>query len=277
MDFTDLTVLNIFAHPDDESFLVAGVSAALMERGAHVALVSATRGEVGQISDASNATAETLGEVRERELVAAMNEIGITDVRFLGFRDSGMDGSDDNRHADALANSTTDEVARRIVAIIEVLNPDVLVTFSPEGIYLHPDHVAAHRASVRAVELLEEKASEAVPQFVYFATTPREWIQLLRDSPGNPFADEPEERVAQMGVPIEQITHIIDVSGYLDRKQSALRQHRTQFGDVDPLSELPAEVREQVLCQEHFVLSSLSTGSAPDPLSALHDALKQAD
>src|SRR5829696_5713919 len=86
-------LLAIFAHPDDETFGAAGVMAAAVERGVPVTVISATRGEAGESSVAGLDAPEQLGVVREQELREAMRQIGVSDVRLLGYRDSGMAGS----------------------------------------------------------------------------------------------------------------------------------------------------------------------------------------
>jgi len=87
-DFKNQHFLAILAHPDDEAFGAAGSFATLTDDGARVTLVCATRGEVGEISDPALATPETLGAVREKELFTAMSKVGVSDVRFLDYRDS---------------------------------------------------------------------------------------------------------------------------------------------------------------------------------------------
>ena len=93
---TQLTVLSIFAHPDDEAFGSGGTLAELVRKGHKLTTVCATNGDVGEISDPALATPENLWQVRQEELRQAMAVTGISDVRFLGYRDSGMDGTPDN-------------------------------------------------------------------------------------------------------------------------------------------------------------------------------------
>ena len=87
-----LTILAVFAHPDDEGFGCGGTLAALVAEGHRVTLICATNGDVGEISDPALATRETLPSVRQGELRAAMDLTGILDVRFLNYRDSGNAG-----------------------------------------------------------------------------------------------------------------------------------------------------------------------------------------
>ncbi|MBA3739275.1 MAG: PIG-L family deacetylase, partial [Actinobacteria bacterium] len=147
-----LTLVTVFAHPDDETFSVGGSVAAAVDAGARVIAICATRGEVGEIADPTLATAETLGQVREAELRAACAELGVHDVRFLGYRDSGMDGTPENAHPRAFANAPDDEVVGAISAQLEELRPDVVVTFEPGGVYGHPDHIKVSRCATLAYD-----------------------------------------------------------------------------------------------------------------------------
>ena len=103
-------LLAIFAHPDDEAFGTGGTLACYAATGAEVTLVCATRGEVGEIADPSYATRETLGQVREGELRCAAETVGVREVIFLGYRDSGMAGTAENRDPRAFVNAPAEEV-----------------------------------------------------------------------------------------------------------------------------------------------------------------------
>src|SRR5512136_1013163 len=141
-----LTLMAVFAHPDDETF---GVGGTLARYGAdpevRVVLVCATRGEAGEISDPQLSTAEHLGEVREQELRCACQKLGVDDLFFLGYRDSGMAGTPENQDPRALAMADEGEAVGKIVAHIRRERPEVVVTFDERGGYGHPDHMAIHR------------------------------------------------------------------------------------------------------------------------------------
>ncbi len=107
-------MLAVLAHPDDESFGPGGTLALYARRGVDVHLVCATRGEVadGLPRNCWPGT-PSIGALREHELRCAAGHLGLTGVHFLGYRDSGMPGSEDNRHPQALAAAPLDEVAGR--------------------------------------------------------------------------------------------------------------------------------------------------------------------
>ncbi|MBE3119223.1 MAG: PIG-L family deacetylase [Candidatus Atribacteria bacterium] len=145
-----LTLLAVLAHPDDESFGMGGTLALYASRGVDVHLVCATRGEVGEVAPELLKGFESIAKLRESELRCAVGVLGLTGVHFLGYRDSGMPGSLDNTHPQALAAQPLDEVAAKVVRHIRELKPQIVLTFDPIGGYRHPDHIAIQRATVRA-------------------------------------------------------------------------------------------------------------------------------
>jgi LmbE family N-acetylglucosaminyl deacetylase len=146
------TLLAVLAHPDDESFGMGGTLALYASQGVAVHLVCATRGEVGEVAPELLEGFESIARLRESELRCAAGILGLSGVHFLGYRDSGMPGSLDNTHPQALAAQPLDEVAAKVVRYIRELKPQVVLTFDPIGGYRHPDHIAIQRATVRAFE-----------------------------------------------------------------------------------------------------------------------------
>ena len=148
----NLKVLAAFAHPDDEGFGPGGTLALLAAAGSAVTLVCATNGDVGEISDPALATPETLGQVRQQELRAAMAVTGVPDVRFLGYRDSGMQGTDDNNNPSSLYQASAGEVVGALVDIMREVRPNVVITHDPSGGYGHPDHITVHHRVTQAFQ-----------------------------------------------------------------------------------------------------------------------------
>lgn len=249
-------LLAVFAHPDDESFSTGGTIAALRERGVDVTLICATRGEVGEIRVPELATPETLGQVREGELRRAMAAVGVDDVRFLDYRDSGMIGTPENDDPRALMQALEGEVVDRIAAVLRELEPSVVVTFGPDGFYGHPDHLTMYRATTAAVLAAGEDGA-STPQALYYATAPRERFIELASKPNTPFSEMTPEQIARWGTPLAEITTIVDVSSYIGHKRAAMEAHRTQFGDGGPLRHLTREELDQLLSREHFVRADL--------------------
>ena len=151
-------LLGVFAHPDDEVFCAGGTMAHVAGAGGQVVVLSATRGERGQIRDASAATRRTLGAVREAELRAACAELGIdSNVRVLDFGDGTLP-----RHRSA--------VAAAIVDCMREVRPDAVVTFAPDGGYGHPDHMVISELTTEAFGTLVRECPEG--QRLYHAVFP---------------------------------------------------------------------------------------------------------
>lgn len=146
-------MLVVLAHPDDESFGTGGTLALYARRGVEVHLVCATRGEAGMMAEDCLEGYESTADRRMAELRCASTVLGLTGLYFLGYRDSGMPGSPDNAHPQALINAPTEQVASQVATYIRSLHPQVVITFDPIGGYKHPDHIAIHQATVRAFEL----------------------------------------------------------------------------------------------------------------------------
>ena len=120
-----MTMLGVWAHPDDESYFSAVLMSRIVKVGGRVVLAAATRGEAGGAGDP-----EALAELRERELRAAMACLCVRDVRFLGYADG------------YCADADAEQAISSIVSLINEVDPDIIVTFGPDGITGHPDHIA---------------------------------------------------------------------------------------------------------------------------------------
>jgi LmbE family N-acetylglucosaminyl deacetylase len=176
-------LLAVLAHPDDETFGVGGTLAYYAQKGVEVHLVCATRGEAGEVDPQYLEGFASIADRRESELRCAAGILGLTGVHFLGYRDSGMPGSPDNQHPQALMAASTEEVARQIVDYIRRYQPQVVLTFDPIGGYKHPDHIAVHRATLRAFQLAGEANYKGdlpayQPQKLYYHLFPKHLLHL---------------------------------------------------------------------------------------------------
>lgn len=178
-------LLAVMAHPDDESFGTGGTLAHYALQGAEVFLICATRGEVGSLPEGVAASEEEIARLREEELRCAAEVLGLKEVILLGYRDSGMPGSEDNRHPNALVAQPREQVARIIAAHIREIKPQVVITFDPIGGYRHPDHIAIHEATVQAFHLAGDEQAlpppppAYQPQKLYFHTFSKRFMRLL--------------------------------------------------------------------------------------------------
>jgi N-acetyl-1-D-myo-inositol-2-amino-2-deoxy-alpha-D-glucopyranoside deacetylase len=178
------TLLAVLAHPDDETFGMGGTLALYARRGVDVYLVCGTRGEVGEMDPKLMRGFNTIAERREAELRCAAENLGLKGVYFLNYRDSGMPGSPDNSHPQALVAQPLEQVAADVVHYIRLLKPQVVITFDPIGGYRHPDHIASHNATVLAFQEAgkpdyhPEDLPPYQPQKLYFHTMPRGLLRV---------------------------------------------------------------------------------------------------
>jgi LmbE family N-acetylglucosaminyl deacetylase len=236
------TILAALAHPDDESFGMGGTLALYAARGADVYLICATRGEAGTVDAEHLVGFKDIAEMRTAELKCAAQHLGLKDVFYLDYRDSGMPGSPDNQHPNAQINHPVDEVAARVVHYIRDLKPDVVLTFDPIGGYRHPDHIHIHNATVLAFEKAADASfhPEAGSPFqagaLYFHTIPRGLfkfgVRLLRL-----FGKEPSKWGRNGDIDLASLAEVdfptharIDFREVAERKELAGSCHASQGG-----------------------------------------------
>src|SRR5436309_1317223 len=142
-----------YAHPDDESFGLGGLIARYVAEGVEVSLICATSGERGTVKEEFLKGYDSVKELRLAELDCAAEKLKLKHIVKLGYKDSGMMGSETSNDADCLWQATEDDVTRRVVEVIRDLKPQVVVTFNKYGGYGHPDHIAIQRATTKAFPL----------------------------------------------------------------------------------------------------------------------------
>jgi LmbE family N-acetylglucosaminyl deacetylase len=184
----DKRLLLAFAHPDDESFGMGGTIARYTDEGVQVDLICATTGEAGTVDADILEGYESVASLRLVELDCATQTLGIHRVYRFNYRDSGMAGSPDNQHPQALVQADIDELVGRVTAVIRQVQPQVVVTFDPNGGYGHPDHIAMHRATVAAfaaagdpdryAEQLAEGLEPYQPQRLYHTNIDRSLLRI---------------------------------------------------------------------------------------------------
>ncbi len=177
-------LLAVLAHPDDESFGPGGTLALYGHQGSEVHLVCATAGEAGAVPEEMLADDLTVADLRMSELRCAASHLKLAGVHLLGYRDSGMAGSADNKHPRALAMAPLEEVAAKVTDHIRRLKPQVIITFDPVGGYCHPDHIAIHNATVQAFHAAGENSRFPgqhpvhQPSKLYYHTFSRRFLRL---------------------------------------------------------------------------------------------------
>ncbi len=260
-------LLGVYAHPDDEGGLTGAIlhyNTLDVESG----LVYATRGEVGEISDPALATPENLGQVREGEMRAAAEVIGVKHLWFLGFRDSGMDGTPENNDPRAFAQTSAADAVGKLVAIIREFRPQVMVTFDETGGYRHPDHIAIYRhttsafyAAADAVQYPEHGSAHMVSKLYYsgfsrsFLRQMGEWMQA-EDYKG-PFSKLDPEK---LGLADELISVRLNVEPWLETKNRSWSMHRTQINPDNPMAKIPRDIQRKWRSYEYFQLAATRVG-----------------
>src|SRR5580658_5002404 len=250
------TAVFFHAHPDDETIQTGGTMAKMAAAGHRVVLVTATRGELGEVPDGLLAPGETLAERRAVELSAACDELGVARHEYLGYRDSGMAGEPTNNDPESFSQADLDEASARLAALLEEERADVFVTYDENGGYGHPDHIQVHRVGLRAAE-------RAATARVFMATMNRDYLVSLADRADEFGLAMPQEQRAMldtMGVRADRITAAVDVSAFLDRKRRAMEVHASQITDTSFFLSMPAEAFAAVWGTEWYIRIGAESG-----------------
>lgn len=280
-------ILAIYGHPDDEG-QVTGALAHFIAAGDQVTLVCATRGEVGEISDPSLGTADTLGYVRELELRAAMAQIGLADVRFLPFRDSGMDGTPENDDPRCLHQQPAEVVVAEIVKIMRDTRPQIVFTWDPTGGYGHPDHIAVHKHTLAAFDAAgDPKAFPGTgapfqPERLYWGARSMKtfasiWLEMEEKGLLTEALDpERKERFLKaIAEPEKPASLVHDARPYIEMKRKASSMHRSQFGENSMFARIPEQMRDRFYGEERFYQARPAWPDNAEPIRGF-DALPAA-
>lgn len=262
-----LTLMTVHAHPDDEAIYTGGILAHYGSLGVRTTLVTCTRGEEGQIGQADINTRENarqLGDLREAELRCSIRTLGISSYYQLGYRDSGVQGSQSNKHPASFYRADISEAIGKLVEIVRRERPDVLVSYDEKGDYGHPDHIKAHKITSAAFHYSgDDRAYPEIrepwqPQKLYYCyLRPSLRLKAMRemrgrgikthlDDPGfdeGHFRDDPRART------------VVDVVSSLQRKLEALLCHRTQVDVYGPIINLSQEFLRDFAGYESFILA----------------------
>jgi N-acetyl-1-D-myo-inositol-2-amino-2-deoxy-alpha-D-glucopyranoside deacetylase len=286
---TQKTLMAVHAHPDDEVFGTGGVFARYSREGVNTILITATRGEAGEIVDPTvdeagkEAIRRELGKVREKELREAVSILGVKELRFLEFQDSGMAGTEENQNPHSFYQANFDEAVKRLVKYIREFQPQVIVTYNEWGGYGHPDHVQAHRVTVAAFHAAAEKRFYPElelpvwqPSKLYYTLVPKSLFRQAAEfakkfNIDGPWNNPEFDAAAIMGDPDERITTKIDGRQYFDLKKTALAAHRTQIAPDNFMFKMPDEMMREGMGIENF---HLAIGKAyPNPETNFEDDL----
>ncbi len=236
-------ILSVLAHPDDEAFGMGGTLALYAMRGAEVYLACATLGEAGDIPPDFLHEQLSSADLRENELDCSADALTLKQVFKLGFRDSGMAGSPDNKHPDALVARPVEEAVERIAEVMRQVRPHVVITFDPVGGYYHPDHIRIHEATVLAFERVRQELATTDPRALsrlYYHTMPKSsvkfaifWMRLQGKDPRKVGrnGDIDLVQIASQSFPV----HIkINYRPVLKQREEAAACHASQGGGQKP-------------------------------------------
>lgn len=235
----DERLLVVVAHPDDETFGCGSLLAHAASCGVPAVVACATRGEAGSPTPGRGLDGADMAVVREAELRDAAALLGVERVELFDWVDSGMDGESG---PGTLVAAPVAEVASRIGALIDEVQPTVVVTLdASDG---HRDH-----AHVRDATMLAVGAAVRPPDRVYLHCLPqrlmRKWVEAL--AAGQPDSDH--LALGELGTPEEEITTVVDTTDHLDLRERAIAVHRSQ---TSPYEVMPADLRREFLTAERL-------------------------
>jgi len=225
-------LLAIFAHPDDESYRAGGTLALLARRGVQIWVLCATRGEMG----VPGLPPEQAGQVRQAELQCACRALGIEPPCFLEYRDG------------TLAQVDEDQAIAQVVRAMRALRPQVLLTWPPDGISGHLDHMATSRWTGEAFRRAADPAAYPKHQAEGLSPHAAAWLYHIV------FPHSLAEALGMTHlhtVSDEAVTLKVDVSAVWEAKMAAIRCHRTQMGG-SPILDAAVEKQRLFLETEYF-------------------------
>lgn len=243
----------VLAHPDDESLGIGGTIAKYASEGVEVFLLCATRGDGGRYhihrpGDAQHPGADALGAIRERELCAAASVLGVKDVTFLDYRDQQLDR--------AAPTIVIDDIARHLRRV----QPDVVITFGPDGAYGHPDHIAISQFATAAVVAAAERT---IFKLYYIAWPEPTWAAYQHAFKKlTSTVDGVERQVVPW--PDWEITTVIDTAAFVPTVWKAIACHQSQMSAYEQLKKLPPEDHIAIWGKQSFyrVFSMVNGGRA---------------
>ena len=276
----------VHAHPDDESISTGGVLARYSAEGVTTVLVTCTDGSCGDAPGGAKPgdnghVPDDVVELRQAELRASCEVLGVTHLENLGYRDSGMMGWPQNDDPGSFWTTPVEEASSQLAVLMEKYRPQVVVTYNENGFYGHPDHIQAHRITMAAIE------KTGIPAKLYFTAVPKSWFAELGQRLEElgvefPRVDTPEDAAVPAeegssgpeawGTPDEEITTVVDVSVAVHRKFESLTAHASQSDNIFFL-QMGRDAFGEIMTREAFVRVIDSTG-APTPEDDLFAGLR---
>jgi LmbE family N-acetylglucosaminyl deacetylase len=253
-------IVAFHAHPDDEALATGGVMAKYASEGHRVVLVTATRGEHGEVEDGFLREGEPLWERRVEETRRSAEALGVSRLEFLGYVDSGMMGTPENDLDGSFWRADVEDAAQRLAEILREEGADVLIHYDEHGNYGHPDHIKVNRVGHRAGELA------GTPR-VFQATINRDHIKRLMALLPEGVPDGPDpEFLDTLGVPESELTTTVDVRDFVGAKRASMVCHASQIGDTSFFLAMPPDQFELSFGHEWFIHEGVPAGNVEHDL-----------
>ena len=220
-------LLGVFAHPDDDVYTL-GATLAAHRDDVEATLIFATSGEAGPITDPVAVSRDDLGHVREREQRAAMEVLGVGDTtqsRFLGLRDYNV------------PDAPFDDLVARLADLIRDAQPDLVVTFGPDGMTSHHDHIRVGEAATVAFDRIAVSDPAHAPEGLFYTALPRSAVGRFYADLGDMRYGDEGDLFNVTGVPDDRITVRFDARPYRATKLEAILAHRTQVCEWERIPE----------------------------------------
>jgi LmbE family N-acetylglucosaminyl deacetylase len=265
-----LRLMAVLAHPDDESLALGGTLVSYAAQDIEVSIVMATRGEAGWQGDKRDDPGpEELGKLREAELRAAVKYLGASELVFLDYIDGKVGEID------------PEEATARIAREIRRIRPQVVVTFGPDGAYGHPDHIAISQFTTAAVIRAADPCA-IVPGYpephdvakLYYRIWTEEELQAYVEVFGETTIDVDSIRRSFFAWPEWAVSAKVSTVGFWANISSAVRQHRSQIGDVAVIDRLSKAGQERLWSAQHFYRAFSTVGPAGVTESDLFGGLR---
>ena len=244
MNQNPLKLMCILAHPDDESLGTGGILARYAHEGVHTSLITATRGQRGWQGDkADNPGPDALGHIREAELRAAADVLGVQELILLNYMDGDLD------------EAAWETAVAQIAHYIRLIRPHVVVTFDPYGSYGHPDHIAISQMAAAAIVMAGSSNGTQPPHQVaklYYMADTAEIGRIYESVFGELVmtVDEQERRIVPW--PDWAITTQVKTEAYLPQIWDAIACHRSQLPGYEAMLQMPAAQRQRLFAQQNF-------------------------
>jgi mycothiol S-conjugate amidase len=264
----DRRLLALHAHPDDESSKGAGTMARVSAEGGRVAVVCCTGGEAGEVLNPRMdrpGVRENIADYRREEMNAACAILGVQELYWLGYRDSGMPDTQDNKDPAAFCNADRDEILGRLVALIRRERPQVVLGYDEARGYEHPDHIRVHELGIEAFHAAGDperfpdagEAWEPVKLY-YFASFSKARVSALHEGVlaagmESPYTDWLKEWGDDEAAE-PKVTCKVDVGDYIDLRSKALLAHATQIDPDGHWLAIPDDMQRDIYPWEDYRL-----------------------